>query len=271
MALFQRLNSAISELRRAGTSVGMFNAVRNKSALVYANRILRRRHPSLKGMCYRIYSKDCNYPLQCRYDTSDISVFTQVFNEQEYAVLNDLQDVRLIIDCGANVGYSAAYFLNRYPEAQLIAVEPDSANFAILQQNMKPYGDRVKLYMAGIWSHSTGLTVCRGSYRDGAEWSTQVRESLPGETPDVEAVDIGTLLRGSGHEFIDILKIDIEGSETVILSENYAPWLKQTRNMAIELHDEECERIFYKAIEGYPFSLSQAEDIVLCKTTSEGS
>lgn len=266
MAILDKINNAVAGFNHASRCNGLANTLRNKLSSFYHNRIRRWMGAKVEGTTYCLRTRASQFPLHCRLNSSDPYVFYQVFMEQEYAVLRDLKNVRLIIDCGANVGYSAAYFLTLYPEAQLIAVEPDSANFAILQQNMKPYGDRVKVHMAGIWSHTTGLTVCRGSYRDGAEWSTQVRESLPGETPDVEAIDIGTLLRESGHEQIDMLKIDIERSETVVFADHYQEWLGKTRNIAVELHDDECERIFQAAIVGYPFAVSNNENVFVCKT-----
>ena len=260
------MSIALSRFRHSVQCNGFLNTVRNKWGAFYNDSLRRRMGAKVEGTTYTLRTNASRFPLHCRVNSSDPYVFYQVFMEQEYAILKDLKNVRLIIDCGANVGYSAAYFLTLYPEAKLIAVEPDSANFAILERNMKPYGDRVQLHMAGIWSHTTGLTVCRGTYRDGAEWSTQVRASLPDETPDVQAIDIGTLLQQSGHQQIDMLKIDIERSEAVVFSENYAEWLGKTRNLAIEIHDDECERIFQAAIAGRSFAISRNENVVLCKT-----
>ena len=266
MALLDSIKGGVSRFQYSVKGIGFANTVRNTLGSVYHNRLRRGMGADVKGATYTLRTHASKFPLHCRLNSSDPFVFGQVFLEKEYAVLENLKNVRLIIDCGANVGYSAAYFLTLYPEAHLIAVEPDSANFAILERNLKPYGTRVKLVKAGIWSHKTGLTVCRSSYRDGAEWAVQVRASLPGETPDVEAIDIGTLLGESGFEQIDMLKIDIERSETVVFSDHYEEWLGKTRNIAIELHDEECERIFHSAIAGYPFTVTHNENVYLCKT-----
>jgi hypothetical protein len=79
-----------------------------------------------------------------------------------------------IIDCGANIGCSAFYFLSKYPDAELIAIEPDEGNFPAPTE--KP---------GGIWKASSGpssrrlvnnqrLRVDRGHFGDGMEWSLQV-------------------------------------------------------------------------------------------------
>ena len=51
----------------------------------------------------------------CRAHTSDLGVFRQIFIDREYRCLDDVQEPRLIVDCGANVGYASAYFLARHP------------------------------------------------------------------------------------------------------------------------------------------------------------
>ena len=192
-------------------------------------------------------------------------VFRQIFIQNEYAALDATKEVHLIIDCGANVGYSSAYLLSKHPQARLIAVEPEEGNFAMLQKNLSPYGDRVTLIHGGIWSHKCGLVVCRGTYRDGLEWSTQVRECEKGETPDVSAIDIKSLFERSGAGSIDILKIDIEGSEHVVFSGDCSGWLHKAKNVIIELHDDSCREVFLSAVASYNPSILYIGDLTICQ------
>jgi len=175
--------------------------------------------------------------------SSDDRVFYQVFAQCDYACFNDLTNVSLIIDCGANVGYTSAYFLSRHPKASVIAVEPDQANFELLEQNLSLFHSRFRVVQKGIWSYACDLTVVRPRPGDRNEWGVQVRETRDGEQPDVSAVDIQTLLRESGHSRISILKIDIEGSEAELLRHG-CDWLDLVDNLAIELHGADCERLF---------------------------
>lgn len=214
-----------------------------------------------RSKCVVVRSKYSDFPIQCRRNTSDHKVFYQVFASLEYACFDDLPDVGLIIDCGANVGYTAAYFLSRHHRATAIAVEPDQANFDLLVRNLSPFGDRARTVRAGVWPHSCELVVSVAA--EGNEWGVQVREVAFGERPSLPAVDIPTLLRGSGYSRISILKIDIEGSEAALLRGN-CDWLESVDHLAIELHGSECEALFARVMEGRNFDMSKSGELTVC-------
>lgn len=197
--------------------------------------------------------------------TSDINVFTQIFMSREYRCLDEVQEPSLIIDCGANVGYSSAYFLSRFPKAHLIAVEPDPKNFAMLLDNIRPFGGRATAICSGIWSREVGLVFSQEPFGDGREWARTVRVARDDEKPDMMAKDIGTLLKESGFERISILKVDIEGSEAEVFGSNYEPWIGRVDHMVIELHGGKCEEIFGEAIAKEDLRVERCDELVVCK------
>jgi FkbM family methyltransferase len=209
------------------------------------------------------------YPLRCRPNSSDPFVFVQVFIDREFACLDDVIEAGLIIDCGANVGYSAAYFLSRFPGCDLIAVEPDESNYRLLVQNLAPYGPSVRTIHSAVWSQAARLKIWEGTYRDGREWTRQVQPCGPDEPGGFEAVDIGTLLRESGRQRISILKIDIEGAEAVVFADNFEPWIGLVDNLVIELHDDSmfgnATSVFAHATEGQGFSMSKHGELTVCR------
>jgi FkbM family methyltransferase len=222
---------------------------------------------------YKLVTKHSQFPLFCRPNTSDRSVFEQIFIEREYSCLDYLSSVDLVVDCGANVGYSASYFLTRFPQCKIICIEPDQSNFTLLEQNLAPFKERVKLLRAGIWSHATSLKISEIPYRDNKEWAVQVRECKPDEIPEMQAIDIGTILKESGHSKISILKIDIEGAEAIIFSENYESWLSAVDNIIIELHDDtlfgNAPEIVFKTVSAYnSFDMSTSGELTIFKKTN---
>lgn len=158
-----------------------------------------------------------------------------------------------------------AYFLSKYSRAELIAIEPDTRNFEVFKQNLAAYGSRAKAIRSAIWSHRTGLTVCRGGV--SSEWTSAVRESTSDEIPDVHAVDIASLLRESGHRKIDILTVDIEGAGQVVFSRNYETWIDTIRLFVIELHNSHCAEAFHRALGSGSFTISQSRELTIAHRT----
>ncbi|MES3012299.1 MAG: FkbM family methyltransferase [Pseudomonadota bacterium] len=246
--------------RRELDTAGLWRLPMFKSKVRHARR-------SSAGSVAPLETRHCRTPLHARGGTSDLSVFYQIFVEREYACLDDVQDVRFIIDCGANVGYSSAYLLNRFPQARLIAIEPDADNYRMLEINLAPYRDRCTLIQAGVWSRSTGLVVSPVRQGSADEWGITVRECLPGETAMVDAVDLGSLLAASGESRISILKIDIEGSEREVFASNVGGWIDRFDNLVIELHGDECETAVRRALQGQAIEYSTSGELTVCKRT----
>jgi FkbM family methyltransferase len=208
--------------------------LRNYLRLVSADRERFRRKP---GELFSLTSRYARHPVYCRQGTSDFQVFIQIFVEREYSCVDDLREIRTIIDCGANVGYSTAYFLTRFPRAKIVSVEPDPENFGMLRRNVQPYGERVQPVSSGVWSHPATLRMSDKPYRDGQAWSQQVCECGPNES-GFQAVDMNQLIAMSDAPRIDLLKMDIEGAEAVVFSKNVDSWLDRIETLVIELHED---------------------------------
>jgi FkbM family methyltransferase len=212
----------------------------------------------------RVQARGYRYPFSIRTHTSDVFVFDQVFVDEEYAPLTRQTAPRLIIDCGANIGCTSIYLLNRYPNARLIAVEPDADNARVCAANLAPFGPRAEVVPAGVWHRTALLRVERGGFRDGREWSFQVRECRPGEPGEIEAVGIPALLERTGCDRIDILKIDVEGAERHLFAEGCHDWLSRIDCLAVEAHDDECRDTVMRAIARYQFNVVRRRETIFC-------
>jgi len=122
-------------------------------------------------------------------------------------------DVKLIADLGANVGFSLLYFLHQYPHCRILAFEPHPSHYAQARRNLAVDGtaERVELYQvaAGASARAMRLTDRRSS-------STLAEEAGASDTLAVDVADIFPLLE---DKRLDILKVDIEGGEYEILSD----------------------------------------------------
>jgi FkbM family methyltransferase len=221
-----------------------------------------------------LFTKFSRYPLICRLRTSDREAFRGIFIWRDYAALDQTQNVGLIVDCGAYVGYSSAYFLSAFPNSHLVAIEPDPENYSVLIRNLSRFSNRVKLHHAAIWSKPGSLSLSETHYRDGEHWSKHVRECRVDDTYTIPAIDIPTILAQSEHERISILKVDIEGAEAVLFGKGNGveTWIGKVDNIAIELHDDSdfgpCTSIFADAIADQGFEISHSGDVTICKRRS---
>jgi len=204
------------------------------------------------------------HPLVARLrGSSDMDVFSQVFAYDEYACLRSVSSPRWILDLGANVGYSSAYFLSCFPAASVIAVEPDPDNCELCRRNLAPYGTRARVVPGAAWSTRSRLSLSRGTFGDGREWATQVLAGTDQETC-VEGYDIPSLLHMIGGERVDILKIDIERSELELFGNRSTSWLRAIGNICIELHGTDCEKRFFYALRGFDYALRRSGELVVC-------
>ena len=189
-------------------------------------------------------------PILVRPDTTDPFIFEEVFLLDEYD-FTTTHEPKLIMDIGANVGYTSVYFAHRYPRAHIIAVEPATSNIEWLRKNTGSYPN-VRVVEAGIWSHRARLTLVDANAKSS---DFQLRECGADED-GIEAVTVNELLELAQSDYADIVKIDIEGGEKELFAEN-TDWLDKVDTIAIELHDRfkaGCKETFLRAASRHGFS-----------------
>jgi len=214
----------------------------------------------------RLQPRGCVHALDLRVpESSDVDVFLQVFAEGQYRPLREIRQPKVILDCGANVGYSSIYFLKVFPDARVIALEPDPENFRICAQNLAPYHPRVQLLQAAVWGSTTRVALERGSWRDGRDWAIRVREVNAEDKDVVGAMDIPSLLELIPNGVVDLLKIDIEESELELFRCDPHRWLPSIRNIAVELHGPNCEQVFFEALDRYSYDISVSGELTICR------
>ncbi|MBP6385394.1 MAG: FkbM family methyltransferase [Pseudarcicella sp.] len=178
--------------------------------------------------------KNMKYPVYLRPNTSDKSIFELIFIDNEYKMFQDITP-KTIIDAGANIGLSTVFFKNKFPNANVICIEPDASNFEVLAQNTKPYGNDITLIQKGLWNKIT-KTKISDKYNMG-KWAMVIEEDLNNSADSLDTITIDKIMEDHKLERIDLLKIDIETAEKYVFMNNYENWLPKTKMIIIELHD----------------------------------
>jgi len=224
---------------------------------------------SFRKNLFSVTLKGSKATVYLRSNSSDLTVFSQIFYEAEYAPLLGDAVVETILDLGANVGLSSVWFLTHFPQAKLIAVEPDVENFAVLQKNLEPFGNRATAVRAAVWSSETSLKMSDSPYRDGRHWARQVIECSVEDPDAFIAVSVPGLMTQMQSSRISILKVDIEGAEAKVFEAASVKWLDRIDTIAIELHEDTifgpCSSIFNAAISDQKFMVSTSGELTICK------
>jgi FkbM family methyltransferase len=201
-----------------------------------------------RGELARIRVKPLGADVFIRPGTSDLACFEQVFVGREYAPPYDI-DPRVIIDAGANVGAATLFFADRYPQARIIALEPEPTNFEVLRRNCDGRKN-VTLLEAALWSCNTRLSLVNPTAQKYAAAFDQ--DPAGGE---VAALTVDWLMQTYGLARVDLLKMDVEGAEREIFADRPG-WLAKVDVLAIELHDQSrrgCAQALYSALHGRDF------------------
>ena len=181
--------------------------------------------------------------------TTDFPTFEQVFGRGDYDLDYGIEP-RHILDLGANVGYSAVFYHHRFPDARIIAVEPDAGNCAMAALNLAAVGatDRCTLVERAIWHSDTHVRIVNPKAN---AWAFRVNECPPDARGAMEGVTVGTLMSRFELPVVDLVKVDIEAGERFLFAA-HTEWLERVNVMVIELHDrftEGCREPVIAALE----------------------
>jgi FkbM family methyltransferase len=176
---------------------------------------------------------------------------------------------RLVIDAGGYIGTAAIAFARRYPNATIVTLEPNAANYEVLVQNTASWPSIVAKRAALTPEAGSAILHDRGT----GNWGfTLIEEAADRPTSPIErvpCVTVDQLLKEIGVDGIDIFKIDIEGGEHALLRDNNR-WIGKTTGICIELHDRirpGCSEVWRAATAGrINFALDGEKHLSLMRT-----
>ncbi len=161
--------------------------------------------------------------------------YEEIFRERQYLFESD-SAAPVVVDCGANIGMSILYFKSLYPEARVLAFEPDPSAFACLRGNVTGNA------LSGVRIENAAVADVEGEtdfFYDRADPASLrmsiVRERMP-KARDRRTVRTVRLSRFLDEE-VDFLKLDVEGAELDVIGELAdAGKLRLVRQMLVEYH-----------------------------------
>jgi FkbM family methyltransferase len=155
----------------------------------------------------------------------------------------------VVIDAGANVGqYSLIAAAMIGNEGEVHAFEPEAANFARFVRHVhhNRFDRLVRANMTALW-HSPGRLVLslRPELAGNAGAYSVVEDQSIGETQSCQAVRLDDYVQERGLRRVDVVKMDIEGSELMALegaAEVIATWRP---TIFMELNRLACRNLGY--------------------------
>ena len=99
----------------------------------------------------------CEIPDVFETSSSDVPTYDQVFLKREYDF--DVKcSPKVIVDAGANIGLASVYFSNRFPNAKILAIEPEVSNFELLKKNIAQYDNIIPIHGA-LWNQNSEIDL----------------------------------------------------------------------------------------------------------------
>lgn len=193
-----------------------------------------------RGPFFTFHMRDgARYTLEKRM----IGPFRECFFDDQYFSRLDIStfpESPLIIDIGANVGFSALYFLRLFPKATVHSFEPMPYLQARLQQRKDefPHYDW-HLHPYGVWKEDGELELYTTHVNEFTSVSGLVRLHDTVHRVKVKVLSLYAFLETSGIRRVDLLKLDCEGAEYGILFHLPDEAFDKIDNIALETHDTE--------------------------------
>ena len=176
--------------------------------LLGARRILRRPGQRWHTVQLRVAGTESQIAVS---DYGELQVMRDILLDEDYSLGVLTAAPRVILDVGANIGLAALYFRTRYPEAEIVAIEPDPETFAKLERNLG--GDpRVRLVNAAVAAERGELLLFRpAGYSIASSLKPSGTEPASCDRVRVETLD--GLCDEMELAHIDLVKLDVEGAE----------------------------------------------------------
>jgi len=162
-----------------------------------------------------------------------LGLFKEIWLAEQY-YFRTSAPAPLIIDAGANIGMAVLYFCKQYPSARVLAFEPDPTACAALKKNVQANKLNVTVHQAAVGGEAGEIDFFSDpAHEAGVSMSAHATGRLTRRTT-VQCVCLSRFIT----EPVDLLKLDVEGSETEVLVELAASGkLELVQRLIVEFHE----------------------------------
>jgi FkbM family methyltransferase len=187
---------------------------------------------SPEALC-RIYLKDLGKAVYIRKNKLDLFSFTVNACFSKFIPFAISKEHLTIVDAGAFIGDTALYFRTLFPKAFILSVEPHPDNQKLFELNTGNEPN-IQLLKGGIWHRPEDIVIANPLKRvDGFQALTSSYE----KGPKCKGYTLPQIIEKLNVNFIDILKLDIEGAELALFTQGDIAWLNKVGLLIVEMHD----------------------------------
>jgi FkbM family methyltransferase len=179
--------------------------------------------------------------------------FREMFLERPYcgAGFSKPQIGDTVIDIGANIGCFALFLQSRARGLTMHCFEPATATFQRLRANIEANGLSDCVFIHSVAVSDRNAVSRLSNHPHSVERSLVTNGQSEGESEMVQTIKLEEALARCGTSRIDLLKIDVEGSEVeIVLGADPRIW-RSIKRVAIEYHEymrPGCCRALVKAL-----------------------
>ena len=153
-----------------------------------------------------------------------------------YPKIPFLNNVKSVLDIGANIGASVIFFAMNYPNARVVGIEPIRQPFVLLRRNVTNHAN-VQIFNVGLHNVTTKRSIYIGG-PDSATNSDFWNALSSNSQEEVQLVAADAFTKSIGLDRPDIIKIDTEGCEIPIIN-SMIDSFRNAKAVYIEYHSEQ--------------------------------
>ncbi len=206
------------------------NYIKNNTNPEYNQLKKLSRYPRYTSGNFSLQNGTINFPDSSAF----VFMYREIYKKEIYRFDSE-NKTPLIIDGGANIGLSAMYFKQLYPNAKILAFEPDKIIFDYLENNiMNASLSDIELKNIALWN-TEGEILFNSEGSDANRIESSTNDSHFSNTYSVQCTRLSNYIKDAQ---VDFLKLDIEGAEHEVIEE-ISPYLGNVKKIFLEYHSFE--------------------------------